>query len=243
MSFPTLKKLLAGFILALIAILAIYVLGAGTPLHIALQPFTITRSQTPPSFSPAERVFIERAEQHLREHATEYRIHSDLSDLQPENVGLFADNGTVRFRQLYQSIPIENSGGLLVTIFGDSSQPIHVVSSYDHQVVLQRETSPHPKSNAGFLATKISRAEAVRNAWIASGGKGRLNELTTADLVVYRVDQPGQKSFYTLAWSVTLVLDAPSDAWAVVIDAETGKTLYKYRTVLLSCETPPCEPR
>jgi hypothetical protein len=86
----------------------------------------VAASPTPPQFSPAEQEAIDRAKQYLRDHAKEYQLRPDLSDLAAERVDLSLGVNVVTFAQSYQGILVQDGG--VKVIFGNSKPGATVLS-------------------------------------------------------------------------------------------------------------------
>ncbi len=187
----------------------------------------VVASPTPAQFSPAEQEAIDRAKQYLRDHAKEYRLRPDLSDLRVSDVDLSFGSAVVGFRQLYAGYLVATTG---VTVYfaAGRNDPIDVASSYNSEIVLRNVTPPYPGPNAPTIAPTLSANDAAARAFTATGAKSRFGAPPAkAELVVWPVVQPGSKTVYTLAWDVQLITTDPYGNWGVTIDAWTGEVLVK----------------
>lgn len=226
---PFLKAMLVVFSLVLAGVGITIACRAGTSLETMVPPAVAAPPPTPTELPPAEKQVAERAKQYLREHAAEYSLRSDLSDLKVSTVVSSLGAYNVYFQQIYRGIPVDGAG-LNVIFFNDAKQPYQVSSTYIAQVIVRDVTPPYPGPNGSIptLTPKLSANEALSKGLVALNVKGQLMKQATPELVLYPVGRVGFNMQYALAWRMTLhALNPPGD-WDVVIDALTGETLRTY---------------
>lgn len=187
----------------------------------------VVASPTPAQFSPAEQEAIDRAKQYLRDHAKEYRLRPDLSDLQVDYVNQNFGTSSVGFRQLYQGILVANAG-IGVYFAPDRKEPVDVASSYNSEIVLRNVTPPYPGPSAPALSPTLSADNAAARAFTATGARSRfLAPPAKAELVIWPIATPGSPSTHTLAWDVQMITTNPYGDWGVAVDAWSGEILVK----------------
>lgn len=164
---------------------------------------------------------VEIAKQFLREHASDYSLRPDLSDLRfLETVSsLGADH--VRFQQLYQGITVYGNY-VSVSVSKSGNRPPQVTSRYDSSITFQS------------VVPQTSADDASINAQTSVGVKGELRGSVTTELVIYPQGMSGKYMHYVLAWEVKIPAREPLGDWDVFIDATTGKMLEKFNRLVSS---------
>jgi len=226
---PFLKAVLVMFALVLVGVGITIACKAGTSLETMVPAAVAAPPPTPTELPPAEKEVAERAKQYLREHAAEFSLRSDLSDLEVSRVDISFGAGIVGFRQLYRGIPVDGTG-VTVFFFNNSKEPYKVSNAYNPHIVVRDVTPPYPGPNGSVptLTPKLSANDALSKGLVALNVKGQLMKQATPELVLYPVGRVGFNMQYALAWRMTLhALNPPGD-WDVVIDALTGETLRTY---------------
>jgi len=158
---------------------------------------------------------VEIARAYLRDHAAEYSLKPDLSDLKLLRVSAGLEADRVLFQQTYKEIPVYGDY-VSVIISRKPDFPPSVTSSYDPYVKVS-STTP----SIG-LDTALSKAEA------AIGGAGHIRGNPHTELFVYPRDRSGKNAVYTLVWQVTILKDDPPGNWDIVVDALSGEILGKF---------------
>ena len=154
MRFTFSRIMLIVSILASVGVAVAIVFGAGTQWETASPVVQVAPLPTPTELPVAEKEVAERAKQYLREHAAEYSLRPDLSDLQVSRVDVSFGTGLVGFRQLYQGVPVEKAG-VTVIFYRDSKQPVEVVNNYNARIILQVTTPPYPGQAVASPSAKV----------------------------------------------------------------------------------------
>jgi hypothetical protein len=226
---PFWKFVLVMFALVLAGVGITIACRAGTSLETMVPPAVAAPPPAPTELPPAEKEVAERAKQYLREHAAEYSLRADLSDLKVSRVTKDAGEYHIWFQQIYQGILVYGEE-LGVHIREDGKASPRVTGSTNPHIVVRDVTPPYPGPNGSVptLTPKLSANDALTKGLVALNVKGQLMKQATPELVLYPVGRVGFNMQYALAWRMTLhALNPPGD-WDVVVDALTGETLRTY---------------
>lgn len=163
---------------------------------------------------------VDVAKQFLQNHASDYSLRPDLSDLILLRVasGLGAD--AVHFQQVYQNIPVYGNY-VSVSVSKKGNRSPQVTSLYDGSISLSSATP------------KINSIEAITYAQMSLGGEVQLGGPITSKLVVYpSSNRSGKYRLYLLVWNVRISAIKPLGDWDIFIDATTGKIVDKFNVLV-----------
>ena len=163
--------------------------------------YNVASSRYPGSPEQAARSF-------LSERKGQLKVQPQEADLKAEQVQIVPGGSHVRFRQLFNGIPLYH-GDVVVSL--NVNNEVGMVSTNARDDIALQSTVP---SFASDRAVALAR-QYLQTARSAIGGSEH------AELTIFRT-APGK---YRLAYRVAMVLEDPVGDWELLIDAGTGEEL------------------